>query len=127
MQLADFAVFDWVDDVTDNMRWESAEALKHLPAQRILVVAKPDNESGAHLFLDTCLAPPESRPLLLVAERDRDDKFTWSSHRKFDAAFSAALYDALAVLTPEPRTRVDALISGAWAHPCAADEPELVA
>ncbi|CAN7701030.1 hypothetical protein [Mesorhizobium sp. LjRoot246] len=125
MEVADFAVFDWVDDVTDNMRWELAEALKHLPAQRILVVAKPNNESGVHLFLDTCLKPSQDRPLLLVAGRDRDDKYIWSSHREFDAAFSAALYDALAVLTPQPRPRIGAPISGAWAYPCAADQQEL--
>ena len=122
LQVADFAVFDWIEEVTDHMRWELEHALGLLPARRVLIVCAPENSEGVTCFLDSRLAEGADRPLILIASRERDDQYIWGDHRAFDAAFKATLHDALTALTAEPRPAHGRLQEGAWAFPCPADE-----
>src|SRR3984893_2057689 len=120
-EVVDFAVFDWIDEITDHMRWELQQALVLLPVKRILIICKPADERAVLAFLDTCLPLPEARPRLLLLERGRDDEYIWADHTEFDAKFSAALWEALSALEPEQRPQAGIVTPGAWAYPCPAD------
>lgn len=39
IQRADFAVFDWRIEITENMEWELQEVLTQLPLDRVLIVS----------------------------------------------------------------------------------------
>jgi hypothetical protein len=124
MEVVDFAVFDWIDEITDHMRWELQQALVLLPVRRILIICKPANEPAVLALLDTCLSLPKARPQLLLLERGRDDEYIWANHTEFDEKFSAALWEALAALEPEQRPQAGIVTPGAWAYPCPADRSD---
>ena len=53
LDAADVAVFDWAEEVTDNMRWELREAHQRLPGDRILVLYNPALRQGVEEFVRT--------------------------------------------------------------------------
>jgi hypothetical protein len=122
LETVDFAVFDWIEEVTDNMRWELGAALDRLPACRLLIICSPDNEPDLTVFLDSRIAPGAARPRSLRVSRGPDDRYIWSRHDDFDQAFSLFLHQALTALVVEPREVQKWEGAGAWAYPRISDE-----
>lgn len=122
LETVDFAVFDWIEEITDNMRWELGAALDRLPAHRLLVICSPDNTAELTRFLDARIAPGAERPRSLCISRGRDDQYIWSTHRDFDREFSLCLHQAMAELVVEPRDVQNSEKAGAWAYPRKSDE-----
>lgn len=123
LETVDFAVFDWIEEVTDNMKWELAVALERLPGKRMLVICSPENEANLTAFLAPRIAPGADRPRSLLISRKRDDQYIWARHDDFDRAFSLSLHQTLTDLVTEPRKIPERVISGAWAYPQALNKP----
>ena len=117
LEVTDFAVFDWIDEITDNMRWELRSAAERLPAHRIMVVHSPDNQAEVDGFFASCGALFSERPLCLMEPRDADDGYLWPDHRDFDQAFTDALHKALTALREEPRHNRQREAFGTWPFP----------
>lgn len=117
LDVTDFAVFDWVEEITDNMRWELECAGERLPGHRILIVHSPENQATVDDFLLSHAGLFRQRPHCLVYGRGPDDKFIWSNHAEFDRAFSDGLFGALAALTEEARPPHGKVGIGGWAYP----------
>lgn len=122
LETVDFAVFDWVEEVTDNMRWELGAALERLPSHRILVVCSPATESDLDSYLGSLHLLEIERPRSLVAARGRDDEYIWADHGDFDKAFSGCLHRLLSELRVEPRKIAKRDNPGAWPYPLPGDE-----
>jgi hypothetical protein len=103
LEVADFAVFDWAEEVTENMRWELEAALARLPGDRILVVYDGERDEGVPALV-TSLNASSARPIrVLAATREHDDQYLWQSHDEFQKAFRETLASMLANLQLEPR------------------------
>jgi hypothetical protein len=121
LEVVDFAVFDWIDEITDNMRWELRSAGERLPAHRIVVIHNPQNRSDVDSFLASCGDVFAQRPHCLELSRGPDDEYFWSNHSEFDRAFGAGLHRALSALAVEPRGTHPRETIGTWPYPRRAD------
>jgi hypothetical protein len=117
LDVADFAVFDWIDEITENMQWELRSAAERLPGNRMLIVCSPDREQQMIQAIASCKDVLSVEPHCLVIARGRDDEYIWANHRTFDAAFRAKLHEALAALVEEPRWERRSQHLGAWPYP----------
>ena len=51
LDVADFAVFDWAEDITENMRWELMKTIDRFPCERILIVHNSLNRRAVEELL----------------------------------------------------------------------------
>jgi hypothetical protein len=117
LEVTDFAVFDWIDEITENMRWELRCAGERLPAHRILVIHRAENTSEVDDFFVSCGTLFAQRPHCLQLSRGPDDKYIWADHSEFDRAFDDGLHQALSALAVEPRNAHPREITGSWPYP----------
>jgi len=117
LEVADIAVFDWIDEITDNMRWELAAAAERLPPHRLLIVHSPQNAPAVVDALAQLKDTLATAPHCLEATRGPDDEYVWSRHDAFGAAFLACFHAAVAPLVPEPRPAFECERPGAWPLP----------
>jgi hypothetical protein len=92
LEVTDFAVFDRIDESTDNMQWELRNAAERLPAHRMLLVYRPENHDAVQGIIASCADSLSGRPYCLETMRGPDDEYYWSDHHDFDQAFSGCLY-----------------------------------
>ncbi len=117
LEVTDFAVFDWNEEITDNMRWELRSAGERLPAHRILIIFSPQNQAPLDEFFASSGNIFAGRPHCLMLSRGPDDEFIWADHSKFDRAFSEGLHNALSALKEEPRGGYPREATGVWPYP----------
>jgi hypothetical protein len=117
LEVADFAVFDWIDEITENMQWELRNAAERLPAHRMLIVYRPENHDAVERIIASCAESLSGRPHCLETARGPDDEYIWSDHHDFDQAFSACLDQALSTLVVEPRGNFSRVAIGTWPYP----------
>jgi hypothetical protein len=119
LEIADFAVFDWAEDVTENMVWELEMAIYHLPVHRILVVHSEENANDVARVLESAASGAGSPIRCLEVARGRDDEYIWANHRDLDQAFSEALHEMMSALRDEDRHYTRTLQPGSWPVPLA--------
>jgi hypothetical protein len=102
LEVADAVVFDWADDVTDNMKWEFEEALRLLPAHRILVMCSDPEAQGVQSLLDSAKRTHAALQCITLP-REPDDRYVWAYNRPFEIEFTRILATMMAPLVPEPR------------------------
>jgi hypothetical protein len=117
LEVSDFAVFDWIDEITENMRWELRSAAERLPAHRLLIVCSPEKQQRMEEAITSCSDALDGRPRCLITSRGPDDEYIWASHDDFGKAFESHLHEALAALVTEPRQRLRREVVGAWPYP----------
>jgi len=100
---ADFAVFDWAQEITDNMKWELKAAVRCLPPSRILLVISDQYQSELNDFLASLDMRERGSIRPLVLSRERDDQYHWPSNRAFKSGFRQALIEMMSDLRVEPR------------------------
>lgn len=101
---SDAAIFDWAEEVTDNMRWELRVAMQLLPANRILLVVNGSalSDDDKH-FLAALSAGRHPQIATAMLPRERDDEYIWPSNKAFAAGFVDSLHRLLQDLSHEPR------------------------
>lgn len=121
---ADFAVFDWAQEITPNMAWELRIAAARLPAHRILLVVNAEHGAEAKALADALAPHDGTEPISpLVQSREPDDQYAWPSNREFKERFANQLVAMMSRLEVEPRPvsdvpddiRLEAI--AAWAPP----------
>jgi hypothetical protein len=117
LEVADFAVFDWIDEITDNMRWELEAAAERLPPHRLLIVHSRQNAAAVQTALDQLSYLLSTSPHCLETSRGPDDQFIWSRHDAFEQAFLDGLHGAVADLAAEVRPSFVRETPGAWPLP----------
>jgi hypothetical protein len=116
LEVSDFAVFDWVDEITENMKWELLSAAERLPAHRMLIVCSPEREQSMRDAIASCGELLSGTPHCLIAARGGDDEYIWANHDSFDEAFRRRLHESLSALVTEPRRCIRVQV-GAWPYP----------
>jgi hypothetical protein len=117
LELSDFAVFDWIDEITENMQWELRSAAERLPAHRLLIVCGPERQQIVADVIASCGDSLNGKPHCLIKSRGPDDRYIWSNHENFEKAFGTHLHEALSALVAEPRQRDRREMVGAWPYP----------
>jgi hypothetical protein len=112
LEVTDFAVFDWIEEITSNMHWELRRAGERLPAHRILVIYSPENRVQIDDFFASCGGLFARRPHCLLLSRGPDDEYIWSDHEEFKR-----LHKALSALAEEPRGAHPREAIGVWPYP----------
>jgi hypothetical protein len=103
LDVADFAVFDWTEEVTENMRWELRHAHQRLPGDRILLVYDPALPQDVKELVAELNKGNDRQICILPLGRGRDDQYIWASHGQFEEAFGETIYQMMVNLKVEPR------------------------
>jgi hypothetical protein len=85
--MPDVAIFDWAEEVTDNMRWELHQAHQRLPGDRILVVYDPRSNQAVAEFVDLLNESNDRSIRTLELSRKRDDQYIWPNNGIFEKGF----------------------------------------
>ena len=117
LEVSDFAVFDWIDEITENMQWELRSAAERLPAHRMLIICSPEKQQMMADAIASCGDSLNGTPHCLTASRGPDDEYIWADHDDFDKAFASHLHAALSALVAEPRQSLRREPIGAWPYP----------
>lgn len=92
LAVADFAMFDWEGEITDNMRWELEVTGAVLPVDRIMVVTSTEQLEAAEREIAACGA---TGARVVV----------FDGYGPAVNAFYRALHEQMAQLRPAPRVR----------------------
>jgi hypothetical protein len=117
LEIADFAIFDWAEDLTDNMRWELMMAAERLSNNRILIVYNDEIQQQVQELLATlsCSTPGSIERLML--SRKRDDQYIWPINDEFAGRFRNVLHQMMLQLSVEPRKPCGERNRGTWPIP----------